>query len=84
MEPWCTGGYFAPSVEAVAGVAGLFAGGGGESGPSFTSSWKRSFGVGGSGEVGPVGWVECCCGSEGNVVLASEITVVVSGVGGST
>ena len=59
MEPWCTGGYFAPSVEAAAGVgdsvAGLFAGGGEESGPSLLSSWERGVGGGGSGEVGPVG-----------------------------
>ena len=56
MEPWCTGGYFAPSVEAAAGVgdsvAGLFAGGGEESGPYLPSSRRRGFGVGGSGEVG--------------------------------
>ena len=41
-EPWCTGGYLAPSGEAVAGVggsvAGLLAGGGGEVEPAFSSS----------------------------------------------
>ena len=59
MVPWCTGGYLAPSSEAVAGVgdsvAGLLAGGGEEVGPAFVSPWKRSSGVRGGGEVMPVG-----------------------------
>ena len=59
MEPWCTGGYFAPSSEAVVGVgdsvAGLLAGGGEEDCPAFSSSWERSSGVRGGREVGPVG-----------------------------
>ena len=62
VVPWCIGGYVVPSMEADVGVgdsvAGLFAGGGKEVVPVFSSSRKRSSGTRNEGEAGRASCVE--------------------------